>query len=127
MSDMMQKPPMGGAPMGGAPASPLAKPNAITNNMSSLNPADNAMMAQSGSINSKMTVKDWVENVIRVPINAPISEFMGALKSQMQNRNAAGKAKSMGSQAPPMGGMGAGSPAPQAGGGLQGLMGQLKG
>ena len=43
MSDMMQKPPM--APQG-APQGALAKPNAITNNMSSLNPADNAMMGQ---------------------------------------------------------------------------------
>lgn len=136
MSDMMQRAPAGGQ----APPSPLAKPNAITSNLSAINPADAGLMAQSGTINKNMTVKDWIENVLRIPITAPVTELIGALKSQVQNRNMAGKAKSMGQSAPqsapmqrPQGMAPQGAPprpapsAPQGGGGVSGLMNAMRG
>ena len=124
MSDMAQ--PGAGSPQQGL----LSKPNAITNNMSALNPADVGLMAQTGTINKNMTIKDWIETVLKVPITAPVTELAGALMKHGKNRTMIGKAQSMAQQAPRPG-MGAGmrsspQPAPQQGGGLQGLMSALK-
>lgn len=126
MSDMMQ---------GQMPQNPMAKPNAITNNLSALNGADLNMMKQTGAINKNMTVKDWVEKVLRVPLEAPVSALIPALKAQTQNRNMMGKTQSIAAQAAPQG---AGPQAPpqmppspqgggQGGGGLEALMSQMKG
>ena len=104
MSDMRPNPAMGQAP--------AAKPNAISQNMSAYNPSDLGQMAQTGAINKDMTTGDFITKVLRVPLTAPLPQFLGALKTQLGNRNMAGKARSMSGQGP-QGPSPAAPPAPQ--------------
>jgi len=132
MSEMMPTGamPTGAMPTGATPAA--AKTDAISQNMSAYNPSDAAMMAQSGQISKDMTVADLITKVFKVPLTAPASALVGAMKTQLGNRNMAGKAKSMsgapptgapmqGRQAPPSSPSPMGAP-PAAGGGMAELM-----
>lgn len=133
MSDMMQRP-QARPPMPGATAAP--RPNAISQNSSVFNPADAAMMGQQGAISKNMTVGDLITKVLKVPLTAPAGALIGALKTQLGNRNMAGKAQSMtaapagntpvGSAQGPRNGTGPMGAAP-SGGGMAELMKQVGG
>ena len=67
-----------------------------------MNPVDTAAMAQTGAIKPGMTIKDYIEKVIKVPIDAPVQQLAEAIKRQGQNQSGIGKVGAM-SQAPGMG------------------------
>ena len=102
MSDMMgpQRPPMGGTqPPSGGMTPPK---DAMSANRSIMNPVDMAAMSQSGTVTQNMTIKDYIEKVIKVPIDAPVQALAEAIKKQGQNQSGIGKVGAM-SQAPGMG------------------------
>jgi len=95
---------------GGKPSTP--RPNAISRNMSPLNPSDAAMMGQTGKLGKETTIEQFVTGTLKIPITAPLTSFVGALKNMVSKRNMAGKASAMSAQQPaPM----QGSPRPPVG------------
>lgn len=116
---------------GGAPPNPMVKPNPISKNMSPYNAADVSMQAQTGQISKDMSMKQWLENTYKLSVEAPFQQWLPALKSGLQNRNAVGKSQSMATQGPPMQGAPpqgmppAGGAAPK--GNVEALMGMMKG
>lgn len=95
MSDI-QRPPMGGPqspPMGGR--------DAMSANRSIMNPMDTAAMAQTGTIKPGMTVRDLIEKVYKVPIDAPVEQLTQAIKQQGQNQSGIGKVGAMAQGGPP--------------------------
>ena len=128
MPPMGGPPPMGGGGMGGPPPGPK---NPMDANRSVLNPTDATMMSQKGQLSKDMTVKDLILNVLKVPLEAPASELVAALKRQVQNASPTGKIQAMagGPGAPPPGGQMPGRPPmaprdPQSQG-LSDLMGRM--
>ncbi len=108
MSDI-QRPPMGGPqspPMGGR--------DAMSANRSIMNPMDMAAMAQTGTIKPGMTVRDLIEKVFKVPIDAPVEQLTQAIKQQGQNQSGIGKVGAMAQGGPPQMGQppGMGQPTP---------------
>lgn len=98
MSDMMP----GGMPPTARP--PMGQPGgAMGANRSIMNPIDTAAMAQTGTIKPGMTVRDLIEKVFKVPIDAPVEQLTQAIKRQGQNQTGIGKVGAMGQGAPPMG------------------------
>lgn len=118
------------APMGVPPAAMAkpAQPNAITRNMSGLNPADVAMNAQTGKISKDMSMRQFLETTYKLPVDAPFTQWLPVLKQDVQNRNAVGKGQSIASQqgAPTARPMPSPAPAP-APKGVEGLMGMMGG
>lgn len=98
MSDMMPggMPPMAKPPMG----QPAGK-DAISANRSIMNPVDTAAMMQEGTIKQGMTVRDLIEKVFKVPIDAPVEQLTQAIKRQGQNQTGIGKVGAMAQGAPP--------------------------
>jgi hypothetical protein len=95
MSDI--RPPMGGQP-------PMGGRDAMSGNRSIMNPMDTAAMATSGTIKQGMTVRDLIEKVFKVPIDAPVEQLTQAIKRQGQNQTGMGKVGAMAQgAAPPMG------------------------
>lgn len=74
---------------------PQAPTNAIDANRSVMNPVDMAAMAQNGTVKSDMTVRDLIEKVFKIPIDAPVSALVEAIKRQQQNQTGIGKAQAM--------------------------------
>lgn len=115
MSDMMNP---GMARRGGP-----SRPNAMEQNRSVMNAPDLAYFTQQRG-GQEPTIKDFVENILRVPggVEAPVSELARVLKTQPQNATPLGKTQSMAQSGQPapaptarpnpagMGGMGAGQP-----------------
>ena len=101
MSDMMgpQRPPMGGPPPSGGMTPPK---DAMSANRSIMNPVDMAAMSTTGAVKQGMTVRDLIEKVFKVPIDAPVEQLTQAIKKQGQNKSGLGKVGAM-SQAPGMG------------------------
>lgn len=83
-------------------ARPPSGGDAISANRSIMNPTDMAAMATTGTISQGMTIKDYIEKVIKVPIDAPVQQLAEAIKRQGQNQTGLGKVGAM-SQAPGMG------------------------
>ena len=106
-------------------------------NRSMLNPADATMAMQEGKIRPDMTVREFLQTNMGIDVDGPVTQLIEASKKQLQNRTAIGKAANMGGSpggAPPPGRMPQGRPAavqPGQGGpppgGLEGLMGQMRG
>ena len=84
---MPPSPSMGGSPGG---------ENAMEANRSVMNPIDMAAMQQNGTVNQNMTVKDLIEKVFKVPMDAPVSALTEAIKKQGLNQNGVGKMQAMG-------------------------------
>lgn len=78
--------------------------NAMEENRSIMNPMDAAAMAQKGTIKPDMTVRELIEGVFKVPMDAPVSALTEAIKKQAANKTNMGKmgAMAQGGQ-PPMG------------------------
>jgi len=89
MSDIMSQ--------GGATA---PKPNAISQNLSMFNSSDAAMMKQTGQISKTTTIEQFITGTLKLSLNAPLASLVGALKTQLANRNMSGKAQSMSAQQP---------------------------
>lgn len=90
----MQMPPQGGGqrpPDGGGS-------NPIEQNKSVFNPTDMASMVSSGQVQQGMTVKDLIEKVFRVPIDAPARALVDAVKKQAQTKDMPGKVQAMAQQ-----------------------------
>lgn len=129
---MAQGNPMGqGSPMGGE--NPRGGENPIEQNRSAFNPTDLAAMKQQGTIGPDMTVRDLIEGVLKVPLDAPATALADALRKQSQNADPMGKVQNMAGpqQGPPREGP-QGPQEPQrgqepAGGGLDDLMRQTGG
>lgn len=80
-------PGMGGPPPGG-PGGPQAPPrgqNPVEANRSVMNPTDLATMASRGDIRQGMTVRNFIEDVLKVPIDAPVQALAQATQKQAQN------------------------------------------
>ena len=105
MSDIM-----GGMPPGPQPPTARPQPNAMNQNRSIMNPTDMAAMTQTGTVNPNMTVKDLIEKVFGVPIDAPVSALTEAIKRQGQNKTGIGKMGAMAQGAGPQ--MGQPTPPP---------------
>jgi hypothetical protein len=69
--------------------------DAMSANRSIMNPVDMAAMAQTGDIKQGMTIKDYIEKVIKVPIDAPVQALAEAIKRQGQNQSGIGKVGAM--------------------------------
>ena len=105
MSDMMP----GGMPPTARP--PMAGPkDAMSANRSIMNPVDAAAMAQTGTIKPGMTVRDLIEKVFKVSIDAPVEQLTQAIKRQGQNQSGIGKVGAMAQGGPPQ--MGQAPPQP---------------
>ncbi len=87
----------GGMPPRQVPPSGGMRPpsSAIEANRSIMNPTDAAAMVQTGAISQDMTVKDLIEKVFKVPIDAPVSALTEAIKRQSANKNGLGKVQAM--------------------------------
>lgn len=83
---------------------PSAPPggNAMAANRSIMNPTDMAAMATTGRVKQGMNIKDYIEKVIGVSVEAPVEQLAEAIKRQGQNQTGLGKVGAM-SQAPSMG------------------------
>lgn len=86
---------------GGMPPKAAPPRDAMSANRSILNPADTAAMVQNDSIKPGMTVRDLIENVFKVPIDAPVEQLTQAIKRQGQNQTGIGKVGAMAQGAPP--------------------------
>lgn len=124
----MSDPMMGGGPPPQGPPPGGMGSNPIEENRSVLNPTDLAAMSQNGDIRPDMSVGDFIQNVLKVPLDAPLPQLVSALKKQGQNATAMGKVQSMGGppqgqppSGPPPGGPPPGGP-PSGGGGIDSLM-----
>lgn len=98
-----------------SPMPPMGQ-NQMEKNRSPFNAVDATMMAQRGQIRQDMTVKDFIEQVIKVPLTAPFTELVKALKNQVAQKNPVAKAQSLGGQppqAPPNNPQAQGGPPPQ--------------
>jgi len=98
-------PPGRGAPQG-APGQ-----SAVRDNMSPLNGADRAYMQSRGQ-SDNMSIKDYIEQVVKVPINAPVAALKAAMQKMGQNATMQGKARNVAAQSPMGGGMSAPPPRP---------------
>ena len=117
----MGDPMMGGGPPAGGP--PAGGGNPIEENRSVLNPTDIAAMGQRGTIRPDMTVGEFVTDVLKVPLEAPLPHLMQALKKQSVNASPMGKVQSMAGGGGPQGQPPAEpSQPPPGGGGLDSLM-----
>lgn len=96
--------------------------NPIEANRSVLNPTDLAAMGQNGDIRPDMTVGDFIQNVLKVPLDAPLPQLMQALKKQSVNASPMGKVRSMAGQGQPGAAPQPQAPPPSGGGGLDSLM-----
>ena len=90
---MMNMP--GGMPPQGGMTPPK---DAMEANRSVMNPMDMAAMSQKGQVSQDMTVKDLIEKVFKVPMDAPVSALTEAIKRQGMNQNNMGKMKAMAQQ-----------------------------
>lgn len=91
-------------PMGGPPAPPMGGQDAMSANRSVMNPTDMAAMRQTGTVKPGMTVRDLIEKVFKVPIDAPVEQLTQAIQRQGQNQTGIGKVGAMAQGgAPPMG------------------------
>jgi hypothetical protein len=106
---------MGGKPGGGNPMGD----NPIERNRSAMNPTDMAAMMDQGTVRPDMTVKDLIEGVLKVPMDAPATELLQALRRQNQNANPLGKMQNMAREGQPGSGP---APQPPRRGGLDELM-----
>lgn len=121
---------------GGMPpqAPPMGGQDAISQNRSVMNPVDMAAMSTDGTVQPGMKVRDLIEKVFKVSIDAPVEELTAAIKRQGQNKTNVGKMQAMAGpgmgqppQGPPPNRMAQGrpsavpQPSPQ---GLADLMGQ---
>lgn len=88
-------------PMGGAPTPPMGGRDAMSANRSMMNPMDAAAMQQSGTIKQGMTVRDYIEKVFKVSVDAPVEQLVEAAKRQGQNQTGMGKAAAMAQGGPP--------------------------
>ena len=97
---MMNMP--GGMPQGNMPPQGGMTPpkDAMSANRSIMNPIDMAAMKGSGTVSSDMTVRDLIEKVFKVPMDAPVSALTEAIKRQGMNKTNVGK---MGAMANPVG------------------------
>lgn len=124
----MSDPMMQGAPAGPGPGGPApGGENPIEANRSALNPTDLAAMSQNGTIRADMTVGDFIQNVLKVPLDAPLPQLMMALKKQSDTASPLGKVQAMAGQGQPGPGQPGPAPSPQSpppsgGGGLDSLM-----
>lgn len=84
-------PPSGGVPPSG---------DAMSANRSVMNPVDMAAMTQNGTVNEGMTVKDLIEKVFKVPIDAPVKALVEAIKRQNVNKDGIGKVGAMATPRP---------------------------
>jgi hypothetical protein len=75
--------------------------DAMSANRSIMNPVDTAAMAQTGTIKPGMTVRDLIEKVFKVPIDAPVEQLTQAIKRQGQNQTGIGKVGAMAQGGPP--------------------------
>ena len=103
----------GGMPPQGGMTPPK---DAMEANRSVMNPMDMAAMSQKGQVSQDMTVKDLIEKVFKVPMDAPVSALTEAIKRQGMNQNNMGKMQAMAGQ-PQGSAMG-----PRNGSGPQGAM-----
>lgn len=91
-------------PGGGMARPPMGQPggkDAISANRSIMNPVDTAAMATQGTIKPGMTVRDLIEKVFKVPIDAPVEQLTQAIKRQGQNQTGIGKVGAMAQGAAP--------------------------
>lgn len=106
-------------PGGGMARPPMGQPggkDALSANRSIMNPVDTAAMATQGTIKPGMTVRDLIEKVFKVPIDAPVEQLTQAIKRQGQNQTGIGKVGAMAQGAAPQ----MGQPPPMPGGQSQG-------
>lgn len=89
--------------------------DAMSANRSVMNPMDMAAMQGSGAVKPDMTVRDLIEKVFKVPMDAPVSALTEAIKRQGANKTNMGK---MGAMANPVGS----AQGPRNGQGPQGAM-----
>ena len=82
------------------PQNPQNPQNPIEANRSIMNPMDAAAMAQKGTINPNMTVKDFIEGVLHISVEAPLTQFVQALQKQQQNATGIGKMHNIAQSAP---------------------------
>ena len=109
MSDIAGgRPPMGGMPPGG---------NAINQNRSIMNPTDTASMVSDGTITQGMKIRDYIEKVLKVSVEAPVEQLAEAIKRQGMNKTGIGKMSVMAQGGPPQMGAapGMGQPPPTPG------------
>ena len=97
MSDIM-----GGMPPRGTPSPGGSTPkDPISANRSIMNPVDMAAMGQQGTVKPGLTIRDYIEKVIKVPIDAPVEQLAEAIKRQGQNQSGIGKVGAMAQGGPP--------------------------
>lgn len=109
MSGMQMPPTGGGPPQGGEPPRGGSDPgNPIERNQSVFNPTDMAGMISNGQVQKGMSVKDLIENVFKVPIDAPAQALVAAVKRHAQTKDMGGKVRAMSQQR-----QGAAGPPPQ--------------
>lgn len=97
MSDMMN-------PQGAGSPAP-APQGAPGKSMSPFNGADAAYMKSRGQLDPNMSVKDYIEGIYGVPVDAPVSALQAAVKQKMEQGTPMGKMRataSQGPQTPPM-------------------------
>lgn len=82
---------------GGMPpqAPPMGGQDAISKNRSVMNPVDMAAMSTDGTVQPGMKVRDLIEKVFKVSIDAPVEELTAAIKRQGQNKTNMGKMGAM--------------------------------
>jgi len=121
MSDMMQRPPMGGQPPQGGGMDVKSK-------MSVFNPTDMASKVSSGAVRPDQTVAEFLQRNFGVSPQDPVQKLFQSVKGQAQNATVAGKmGQPQGAPQPrPQMPMGGGSPPPQAPGGLDSLMSKMQ-
>ncbi len=95
---------MQGRPAGGSPSP-------VRQSMSPTNGADKAYM-QSRGIDESMSIKNYIETVYKVPVDAPMAMLKAAVQKSGQNATMQGKAQNVASQSQPMPGRPAPSPRP---------------
>lgn len=94
MGDMQQ--PGGGQPSDGVP---MGLRNPMERNRSVLNPRDAAYMKKSGQISQNMTVADFVQNVLKTPLDAPFPQLIVNLRKLAENKDSLGKARNIAAEA----------------------------
>lgn len=83
---------MGGPPQGGPPqGGPMGLSNEMERSRSIMNPRDAAYMKKSGQIDKDMTVADFVQNVLKTPLDAPVGVLIQNLGKLKQNADPRGK------------------------------------
>jgi len=118
-----------------AQGTPLPR-NAMTENMTPMNPRDNAMMQKTGQLGGQDPPIGKVLETMGIQWDMPMSKVAPILSKNMQNAKDPGKLQNMaksyeGGQGPQkpfnQGAKPMAQPSPQGSGGLSGLMGQMGG